>query len=161
MGRGEAAFLGPKYAPLYLGNGRPPANTAREGSISASGDLARHDLRRHANDRFANRRRTAETEAYTTTYEQALQLMERREVFDVTKEPVRDQERYGSHDFGRHCLLARRLLESGATFVQVSHSNYDTHNENFTFHLEQVGEFDQGFAALLDDLAQRGRLERT
>ena len=74
--------------------------------------------------------------------------MERREVFDVTKEPARDVERYGAHDFGRHCLLARRLLEAGTTFVKVSHSNYDTHNENFDFHLEQVGEFDQAFSAL-------------
>ena len=96
----------------------------------------------HINDRFARRRRTAETEAYTTTYEQAQKLMARREVFDVSKEPARDLDRYGTHDFGRHCLLARRLLEAGATFVQVSHSNYDTHNENFDFHLEQVGEFD-------------------
>ena len=87
--------------------------------------------------------------------------MERREVFDVTKEPLRDLDRYGTHDFGRHCLLARRLLESGVTFVKVTHSNYDTHNENFDFHLEQVGEFDQSFSALLDDLAQRGRLEHT
>ncbi len=87
--------------------------------------------------------------------------MERRDVFDVTKEPARDLDRYGTHDFGRHCLLARRLLEAGVTFVKVTHSNYDTHNENFDFHLEQVGEFDQSFSALLDDLAQRGRLEHT
>ena len=39
--------------------------------------------------------------------------MARREVFDVTKEPASDQDRYGTHDFGRHCLLARRLLEAG------------------------------------------------
>ncbi|MHC5540534.1 DUF1501 domain-containing protein, partial [Singulisphaera rosea] len=124
-------------------------------------DVARHDFRRHVNDRFASKRRTAETEAYTTTYEQALQLMTKREVFDVTKEPLAHQERYGSHDFGRHCLLARRLLESGVTFVQVSHSNYDTHNENFSFHLEQVGEFDQGFSNLIDDLSASGRLKNT
>jgi uncharacterized protein (DUF1501 family) len=161
LGGGEAAFLGPKYAALYLGNGHPPSNTARWGSVSNEADAARQDLRRHMNDRFAKRRRTAETEAYTTSYEQALQLMSRREVFDVTKEPVRDQERYGSHDFGRHCLLARRLLEADATCVQVTHSNYDTHNENFAFHLEQLGEFDQGFACLLEDLAQRGRLQNT
>ncbi|MDB5352056.1 MAG: hypothetical protein JWN86_3303 [Planctomycetota bacterium] len=161
VGGKEAAYLGPKYGALYLGNGAPPANTARAGSTTPASDASRHDLRRHMNDRFANRRRTAETEAYTTTYEQALQLMERREVFDVTREPAREQERYGSHDFGRHCLLARRLLESDATFVQVTHSNYDTHNENFAFHLEQLGEFDQGFSTLLDDLAQRGRLDST
>jgi uncharacterized protein (DUF1501 family) len=161
VGGKEAAYLGPKYGALYLGNGRPPDNTARAGSTTTAADASRHDLRRHMNDRFANRRRTAETDAYTTTYEQALQLMERREVFDVTKEPASEQERYGSHDFGRHCLLARRLLEADATFVQVTHSNYDTHNENFAFHLEQLGEFDQGFSTLLDDLARRGRLDKT
>jgi len=157
----ESAYLGPKYAALYLGNGQPPSHTTRPGLVDEKGETLRHDLRRRMNDRFASRRRTAETEAYTTTYEQALQLMTRREVFDVTKESVQDQERYGNHDFGRHCLLARRLLESGVTYVQVSHSNYDTHNENFTFHLEQVGEFDQGYSNLIDDLAARGLLKHT
>jgi uncharacterized protein (DUF1501 family) len=157
----EAAFLGPKYGSLVLGNGQAPANTTPAASLVKAGALGRDMLRHHLNDRFARRRRTAETDAYTTTYDQARQLMERREVFDVSKEPGRDLERYGTHDFGRHCLLARRLLESGVTFVKVTHSNYDTHNENFDFHLEQVGEFDQSFSALLDDLAQRGRLEHT
>jgi hypothetical protein len=157
----EAAFLGPKYGSLVLGNGLAPANTVRAGSLGDAGASEREALRHHLNDRFARRRRTAETDAYTTTYEQALQLMERRHVFDVTKEPARDLDRYGTHDFGRHCLLARRLLESGVTFVKVTHSNYDTHNENFDFHLEQVGELDQSFSALLDDLARSGRLQHT
>ena len=78
--------------------------------------------------------------------------MAHREVFDVTKEPAHYLDRYGTHDFGRHCLLARRLLDAGATFVQVTHSNYDTHNENFDFHLEQVPEFDMGFASLIEVL---------
>jgi len=43
----------------------------------------------------------------------------------------------------------------------VSHSNYDTHHENFDFHIEQLGEFDRTFATLLDDLAQRGLLDST
>lgn len=157
----DAAFLGPRFGALNLGNGQPPANTARPEVVTPEEDAARHALRVHANDRFALRRRTAETEAYTNTYDQARQLMERREVFDVTKEPAGDQERYGNFDFGRHCLMARRLLEAGVTFVKVTHSNYDTHNENFDFHLEQVGEFDQGFAALIADLAARGLLETT
>jgi len=79
----------------------------------------------------------------------------------VSKEPEADHERYGQYDFGRHCLLARRLLEHEATFVQVTHSNYDTHNENFNFHLEQLGEFDRAFAALVADLADRGMLDST
>jgi hypothetical protein len=161
LGRNEAAYLGPKYASLVLGNGHSPANTTRAGSLDDRGAAGREALLHHLNDRFARRRRTAETDAYTTTYEQSLKLMAKRDVFDVTKEPARDLARYGTHDFGRHCLLARRLLEAGATFVKVTHSNYDTHNENFDFHLEQVGEFDQSFSALLDDLARRGRLEHT
>ena len=92
---------------------------------------------------------------------QALQLMERRQVFDVSKEPARDQDRYGRNDFGRHCLLARRLLNQGISFVQVTHSNYDTHNENFDFHLQQVGEFDRPFACLVEDLADSGMLDGT
>ncbi len=124
-------------------------------------DAARHEFRRRVNDRFLSRRRTAVTEAYTYSYEQALQLMKKKDVFDVSQEPAKDFDRYGKYDLGRHCLLARRLLEKGATFVQVSHSNYDTHNENFNFHIEQLGEFDRSFAAFVADLADRGMLETT
>jgi uncharacterized protein (DUF1501 family) len=58
-------------------------------------------------------------------------------------------------------LLARRLLEAGVPFVQVNHSNYDTHYENFDFHIEQLGEFDRPFATLVADLADRGLLADT
>ena len=161
-GRGnDAAYLGPKYSSIHLGNGKPPQNTTRPESISESSDTARQELRRRINNRFLDRRRTAVTEAFTYSYEQAQQLMQQRDVFDVTKEPAKDNDRYGGHDFGRHCLLARRLLEQGITFVQLSHSNYDTHNENFNFHIEQLGEFDQSFSCFVNDLADRGMLEST
>jgi len=161
-GRGnDAAYLGPKYASVSLGNGKPPQNSARPDSIAEAADQLRNGFRKKVNDHFSARRRTAETDAYTYSFEQAQQLMQQRAIFDVAQEPAADQERYGKYDFGRHCLLARRLLENGITFVQVSHSNYDTHNENFNFHLEQVGEFDRSFAALITDLADRGMLENT
>jgi len=161
-GRGsDSAYLGPRYASISLGNGNPPQNSARPDSLSVTADEQRQQFRRQANEQFLRRRRTALTDAYTYNYEQALQLMAERDVFDVSKEPEADQERYGKYDFGRHCLLARRLLENGISFVQVSHSNYDTHNENFHFHLEQVSEFDGPFAALVADLADRGMLEST
>ena len=161
-GRGnDAAYLGPKYSSIVLGNGNPPQNTTRPGNITDQADAGRNDFRRRLNERFLQRRRTAMTEAYVHSYEQALQLVQERDAFDVTKEPEKDHERYGKHDLGRHCLLARRLLEQGVTFVQVTHSNYDTHNENFDFHLEQLGEFDRAFATLIADLADRGMLEST
>jgi hypothetical protein len=157
----DAAYLGPNFSSVSLGNGNPPANTARPESIPQASDEARQDFRRKVNEKFLTRRRTAITDAYTHSYEQALGLMKERDAFDVTKESPSDQSRYGSHDFGRHCLLARRLLERGVGFIQVIHSNYDTHNENFTFHHEQLGEFDGPFAALVADLADRGMLDST
>ncbi|MEZ6061735.1 MAG: DUF1501 domain-containing protein [Planctomycetaceae bacterium] len=161
-GRGnDAAYLGPKYSSVSLGNGNPPQNSSRPDNMTESSDTARQDFRRRINERFLNRRRTAVTEAFTNSYEQAEQLMKQRDVFDVTKEPEKDNDRYGRHDFGRHCLLARRLLEQGITFVQLSHSNYDTHNENFNFHIEQLGEFDQSFSCFVADLADRGMLDST
>jgi hypothetical protein len=157
----DSAYLGPKYASVRLSDGKPPANSERPKDISEQSDQRRNAFRVGADERFLSRRRSALTEAYTGSYEQAAQLMRRSELFDVTKEPAKELERYGEHDFGRHCLLARRLLENGVTFVQVSHTNYDTHYENFEFHIEQLGEFDRPFATLIADLADRGMLEST
>jgi hypothetical protein len=159
--RSDAAFLGPKYACVTLADGKRPPNLLRPQELTETADHQRNAVRDRLNHRFMARRRSAETEAYTTSYEQAAQLMERRSIFDVAKEPPRDQDRYGTHEFGRHCLLARRLLENGVTFVKVSHSNYDTHHENFDFHIEQLGEFDRPFATLIEDLHDRGMLQST
>jgi uncharacterized protein (DUF1501 family) len=144
-----------------LGNGNPPQYTKRPDGITDEFEKRRQEFRRKTDRRFLDGRRTAMTDVFTYSFEQADRLMEQRDVFDVTKEPVADQEKYGTHDFGRHCLLARRLIERGISFVQVSHSNYDTHNENFDFHLEQVSEFDRPFATFVSDLSQRGLLDQT
>lgn len=157
----DASYLGPKYASLVLGGGKPPQNTERPEGLTETMDASRNAFRKQLDDQFFARRRTARTEAYTFSYEQAQQLLAQRDVFDVTKEPEKDFERYGRHDLGKQCLLARRLIESGIAFVQVTHSNYDTHNENFNFHLEQLGEFDRSFGTLVGDLADRGLLEHT
>lgn len=157
----DAAFLGPRYASVWLGNGQPPPDLLRPAGLSPESDAAREALRRKLDARFARSRRSAATDAYTASFEQAEQVVRRTDLFDLEKEPARLADRYGRHDFGRHLLLARRLLEAGVTYVRVSHSNYDTHHENFDFHIEQLGEFDQPFAALLDDLADRGMLEST
>lgn len=159
--RGDAGFLGPRYASVTLADGNPPANLLRPPTLTELADQERNDLRLRLNSRFASGRRSADTEAYTYSYEQASQVMARSAIFDLDREPAALRERYGRHEFGRHCLQARRLLENGVTFVKVSHSNYDTHHENFDFHIEQLGEFDRTFATLLEDLEQRGLLEST
>lgn len=157
----DAAFLGTRYASVSLDDGKAPANVDRPAGLTAEADLARQQARLRASEKFLQRRRTAQTEAYTHSYDQAAQLMKKKGLFDTSQEPEKLRDRYGRHDFGRHCLMARRLLEGGATFVKVTHTNYDTHHENFDFHIEQLGEFDRPFATLLDDLDTRGLLDRT
>jgi len=161
FGKADATFLGPKFASVALGDGKPPADLLRPANLGADSDATREAFRRKLNDRFAKSRKSAATDAYAESFEQAERVVRKGEVFDVEKENPKVADRYGRHDFGRHLLLARRLLEAGVTYVKVQHSNYDTHHENFDFHIEQLGEFDRPFAALLDDLADRGMLEST
>ncbi|MFM8282271.1 MAG: DUF1501 domain-containing protein [Planctomycetaceae bacterium] len=160
-GPGNASYLGPRYAGVIMEDGKPPAHTDRPAGLGPEADRRRTAFRDLLDRRFAARRRTADTDAYTFSHSQALDLLDQRQVFDVDREPERDHERYGRSEFGRHCLLARRLLEHGVPFVQVNHSNYDTHFENFDFHIEQLGEFDRPFATLVADLATRGLLDDT
>lgn len=157
----DASYLGPRYASVQLGGGKPPQNSTLPDTITVESDAARQEIRRRMNERFLNRRRTSIAEAYGHSYEQALQMMSQRDVFDVSREPAKDQERYGTHDLGRHALLARRLLEHGTPVVKVTHSNYDTHHENFNFHIEQLGEVDRAFSCFVHDLADRGMLDKT
>lgn len=156
FGKQDAAFLGPRFASVTLANGQPPPNLFAPKNLNPSADQQREYLRSQLNQRFQRSRRSAQTEAYTASFDQAVQFMKQAHIFDTSKEDPRLADRYGKHDFGRHCLMARRLLEHGATFVKVTHSNYDTHHENFDFHIEQLGEFDRSFATLIEDLADRG-----
>ncbi len=156
----KAAYLGPRYASMAIYDAKPPQLADSDPSNVAL-ELQRHAVREGLNERFSGRRRTADTEAYNFSYLQARELIAQRNVFDVTLEPAADQERYGKSEFGKHCLLARRLLEHGIPYVQVNHADYDSHHENFDFHIEQLGEFDEPFAMLVADLADRGLLEET
>lgn len=157
--KAEAAFLGPKYAPLSLNDGNPPANLTRPATLTEISDAKRREFRNKLGQRFIAGRRQAETEVYNQSYDQAMKLMSKKEIFDFNRMTDLDLERYGKHDFGRHCLMARNLIESGVTFVKVSHSNYDSHSENFNFHIEQLGEFDRPFSAFVADMAARSMLD--
>jgi uncharacterized protein (DUF1501 family) len=87
--------------------------------------------------------------------------------FELSKEPEAMREMYGNTHFGQSCLLARRLIESGVSFVEVinggitNDQGWDTHKRGFKENPELAAQTDAGYAALLTDLAQRGRLENT
>jgi uncharacterized protein (DUF1501 family) len=88
-------------------------------------------------------------------------LSPRLAAFDLGKEKAAVRDRYGRTPFGQGCLLARRLVEAGVTFVEVVSSNWDTHRDNFTGHKNLAGTVDPAFAALVGDLKERGQLGRT
>ncbi len=81
--------------------------------------------------------------------------------FDLSLESQKVRDSYGSGEFASGCLLARRLVESGVTFVEVGLGNWDTHDNNFERCRTLSGQMDQPFAALINDLGDRGMLDRT
>jgi len=155
----DAGFLGPQYGALALGDGKPPENLVRPKELSADDDVARNELRKLADQRYTAGRKPDLTEANSYAFTMAEQLQKRVELFDLSKLPQKDQDRYGSHDLGRHLLLARRLLEEGVTFVKVTSYGWDTHGDNFNGHASLMPRFDKPFAAMIEDLADRGMLD--
>ena len=91
--RQDSAFLGPRHASLVLSGGKPPLNVDRPDLFNKELDDTRYRLRQLADQRFSQRLRTAHTEAYQSSYDQAAQLIRQKELFDVTKESEKDQLR--------------------------------------------------------------------
>jgi uncharacterized protein (DUF1501 family) len=96
-------------------------------------------------------------------YDDAVKLMRSKDLaaFDLTAEPEAIKERYGKNPFGQGCLLARRLLEHGVSFVEVNMGGWDTHNSNFVNVPEKAGVLDAALSTLLGDLERRGLLDDT
>lgn len=154
-----AAFLEAQHGQLKLEGFQAPANLQRPPDAHTEAYSQGNRFRQQLNEQFGSHRARSLIDAWDTSFRQAGQLMARRTLFE--KQADYDLVRYGSHPFGRNCLLARTLLEEGTTCVKVTHHGYDTHAENFNFHIEQLDEFDRPFATLLGDLQERGLLDNT
>jgi uncharacterized protein (DUF1501 family) len=89
------------------------------------------------------------------------------DAFSLDKEPEKLRDAYGRNEFGQGCLLARRLVEAGVSFVEVinrgtlNDQGWDTHKRGFKENPILAGETDSGYATLLTDLADRGLLDNT
>ena len=101
--------------------------------------------------------------AYTDMYEDAVKLMRSKDLaaFDLSQEPDGLKERYGRNPFGQGCLLARRLVENGVNFVEVTLGGWDTHNSNFVNVPDKAETLDLALSTLLVDLERRGMLDDT
>lgn len=104
-------------------------------------------------------------EARIESFELAYRMQaEATDAFDISREPKAIREMYGEGPQNRQLLMARRLVERGVRFVQTWHGSgqpWDSHNNIKASHRKVAGECDQGLAALLNDLEQRGLLDET
>jgi len=155
----DAGFLGAKYGALALGDGKPPDNLLLNPAISLEDNQLRNELRQKFNERYISGRRTESTEASTHVYELAKKLMENSSLFDNSTFTDQDRARYGTHELGRHLLMARKTLETGVRFVKVNSYHWDSHGDNFNACDSLIRQFDQPFAALIEDLNERSMLE--
>ncbi len=154
--------MGVDYDPLVMqAAGRPPENTSLGSSPARF--QRRLGLLEQLQADYANQGGKQTVADHQKVYAQAARLVlsPQMTAFDIAQEPQRMKDAYGTSPFGQGCLLARRLIESGVTFVEVSLGNWDTHQDNFNRTRTLCGQLDQPFAALLDDLKQRGLLDST
>ena len=107
----------------------------------------------------------AALEARIKSFELAYRMQaEATDAFDISREPASIRELYGTGQQNEQLLMARRLVEQGVRFVQVWHGKgqpWDSHNNIKDSHRKVAGQCDQGLAALLVDLEQRGMLDET
>src|ERR1043166_630700 len=133
---------------------------------SQSDQRAQLDLLQQLNARHAKARaHESQLEARIQSFELAYRMqMDASDAFDISKEPEEIRKMYGEGTQARKILIARRLIERGARFVQVWHGQgqpWDNHDDIEVNHRKLAGQCDQAIAALLKDLKQRGLLEET
>jgi uncharacterized protein (DUF1501 family) len=154
-------FLGMAYAPFQVdANGN-----IRDAQMSVPWQrmVDRMKLLGALETRFIDERRGSAAEEHAKVLEKTYDLLtsEQMAAFRVRSEKSEMLERYGDNNFGRGCLMARRLVEVGVPFVEVNSGGWDLHQNNFTSLRTKLPELDKAFSALVDDLSGRGLLEST
>ena len=181
----SSGFLGPQYAPLMVGevtnfNFAPNQPNSYDESLQVA-DMqhplgndtqfdARVGLLQDLERDFVARHQTVAARSHQTAYDRAVRLMRTaaRTAFTLSEEPEALRNAYGRNLFGQGCLLARRLVERGVAFVEVTLGAmpgnpiaWDTHGQNFQ-NVQRLSEIlDPAWGTLMDDLRQRGLLDTT
>jgi uncharacterized protein (DUF1501 family) len=157
-----AGFLGPRHQPLNVTD--PSKGVESLKAAVSDGQFAnRYSLLDEMEAGFYNRYGAAAANDHRTTYQRAVRLMQSKEAqaFDLDREAAANKSPYGSGKFAEGCLLARRLIEVGVPFVEVTLGGWDTHQDNFNRVKNLSSQIDQPIHALVTDLKQRGLLDST
>jgi uncharacterized protein (DUF1501 family) len=157
-----AGFLGMDYEPFVVNRpGALPENVAM--TVNRDRFTRRTGLLEQLTGEFASTGSAQLAATHQSLYGKAssLVLTPETEAFDISEEAPALQRNYGDSDFGKGCLLARRLVERGVTFVEVRSGNWDTHRDNFSQVASNCQQVDPATAALITDLKERGMLDDT
>ena len=163
-----SGFLPPEYQGVEVNGATGLADAALPVGCTTDQRRAQLDLmgafnRRHLEHLGPH----PELEARIQSYELAFRMQTAApEAFDLKGESEATRRLYGvdqkeTADFGRHCLLARRLVERGVRFIQLIGAGWDAHSDIRDNHTKQARAVDQPIGALLADLKARGMLEST
>jgi hypothetical protein len=168
-------FLGPKYSPLAIDQDLM-AQKVKIDAVTPDPELSvsrlsdRRDLLRQIDSQRRLLEEIAEARSLDAYQQRAFGLLSSpatSQAFDLAAEPVAVRDRYGRTQFGQSCLLARRLAEAGVPMINVHFchtpaGSWDTHGKHFS-QMKQLlcPTFDPAFAALVDDLEERGLLGQT
>ena len=177
----DAGYLGKQYDPFVL-NADPSDAKFKVPDllppeyISAIRADRRQKMRDAVDGALAAFEKNAQAKQLDETFNLAYRLMsspQAREAFALDKEPAAVRDRYGRTRFGQSCLMARRLIEAGVRFVTInmhqtvfSEITWDIHGSKPFTDISEMGRlvapnFDQAYSTLLQDLHERGLLERT
>src|SRR5262249_5110734 len=159
----------PQYAPMGVsGISDNPNSRANltidylkpEKAVGASDQDTRQKLLAELQGDFTRRYGGPAPAAHAAVYRKAPRLIptEARGAFRLEEETAKLRDAYGRNRFGQGCLLARRLVERGVSFVEVTLDGWDTHTNNFEMVKTLSQTLDPGFATLLSDLKDRGML---
>ncbi len=159
-----AGFIGVQYGPFVVQNpAQPLANVAYSQNV----DQVRFDKRQAAlnvlEEQFARETADIKVRGRRAVYTKAVRMMHspKLKAFDLAEEPESTKAAYGDSNFGRGCLMARRLVETGVKFVEVVLDGWDTHQDNFGRVAKLATTFDSPMAALIKDLDERKLLDST
>lgn len=166
LGFGMAAYLGAEYNP-FAPESDPNSDSFDVKNLKLPGrvDKTRMSKRHGLLGKLDTIRRDIDTKGdikgIDQFYRDAVEMITNdraRQAFDIKSEDPRLREKYGRNDLGQSCLLARRLVEAGVTYITIqAGGGWDTHGNNFTeLKNRLLPQYDRGVTALVEDLHSRG-----
>lgn len=159
-----AGFFAKRHGPLMVNNPESGLQNVRpQSGVTQDRFAQRRELASIMDAGFHEKFQTRGVTAYGEMYDNAVKMMhsEDLDAFDLTREPDRLRAAYGRDPFGQGCLLARRLVEHGVRFVEVSFGSWDTHVANFINTPRLCDTLDLALSTLIADLEARGLLQET